>query len=86
MSSQNSPDPGRGIVVQKPKADIYTALLGIALVAVLLAIICLWLELSRYQYNYKATGAAAVGYVPPSRRHLAGASLTLCHQPPLRRA
>ena len=65
MSSQNSPDPGRGVVVQKPKADIYTALLGIALTAILLAIICLWLEMSRYKYDYKATGAsAAVSYVP----------------------
>jgi hypothetical protein len=65
VSSQNSPDPGRGVVVQKPKADIYTALLGIALVAVLLAIICLWLELSRYKYDYKATGASAtLRYVP----------------------
>ena len=68
MSSQNYPDPGRGVVVQKPKADIYTALLGIALLAVLLAILCLALEMRRYGGDYKATGAAAapVSYVPPA--------------------
>jgi hypothetical protein len=65
VSSQNYPDPGRGVVVQKAKADIYTTLLGIALVAVLLAILCLWLELSRYKYDYKATGAkSTVSYIP----------------------
>jgi hypothetical protein len=66
VSSQNSPDPGRGVVVQKPKADIYTALLGIALAAIMLAIICLWLELSRYKYDYKAAGATAVSYLAPA--------------------
>ncbi len=66
MSSQNSPDPGRVVVVQKPKADIYTTLLGIALTAIFLAILCLWLEMRRYNYNYKATGATGVSYIAPA--------------------
>ena len=53
-STANQP---RGIVVQKPKADIYTALLGIALAAILLAILCLCLELSRYDWERKATAS-----------------------------
>jgi hypothetical protein len=71
MSSQSSPDPGRSLVVQKPKADIYTVLLGIALGAILLAIICLWIELARYKYDYRAAGASAsVSYLPPAANGL----------------
>jgi hypothetical protein len=44
----------RGIAVAKPRADIYTVLLAIALLAILLAILCLSLELGRYGWDYKA--------------------------------
>lgn len=59
MSPQDLTDATRGVVVQKPKADIYTWLLLIALVAVLLAITCLALELKRYDWDFKASGARA---------------------------
>jgi hypothetical protein len=71
MSSQGSPDPGRSIVVQKPKADVYTVLLGIALGAILIAIICLWIELARYKYDYRAAGASATSYLVPVTSGLA---------------
>lgn len=56
MSRLASTDKARGVVVAKPKADAYTALLGIALAAILLGILCLCLEMSRYNWDYKATG------------------------------
>ena len=64
MSLPDSTDPGRGVVVHKPKADIYTVLLGISLVAILMAITFLCMELSRYNWDVKAAGAKAVGMAP----------------------
>ena len=55
MSQLGSSDKGPGIPVPKPKPDIYTVLLGLALTAILIAIICLVLELGRYNWDYKAT-------------------------------
>ncbi|HVX63585.1 MAG TPA: hypothetical protein VHC19_23385 [Pirellulales bacterium] len=66
MSLPDSTDPGRGLVVQKPKANVYTVLLGIALVAVLMSILFLCLEMSRYNWDIKAAGQSAVGYIPAS--------------------
>ncbi|HVA45740.1 MAG TPA: hypothetical protein VNH11_05075 [Pirellulales bacterium] len=60
MSPQDLTDANRGVVVQKPKADIYTWLLLVALVAILMAITCLALELKRYDWDFKAAGAGAV--------------------------
>jgi len=57
MSQLDSMDKGRGIAVAKPKPDIYTVLLGLALVAILTAITFLVLELGRYNWDYKAEGA-----------------------------
>ncbi len=54
MSQLGSTDRGPGIAVQKPRPDIYTVLLGLALTAILIAIICLVLELGRYGWDYKA--------------------------------
>lgn len=64
MSLPDSTDPGRGFVVQKPKANIYTALLGIALVAILMAILFLCLEMSRYNWDFKAAGQKAAHLTP----------------------
>ncbi len=38
---------------RKPRADLYTALLAIALVALLLGVFCLYLEMKAYQFKYK---------------------------------
>jgi hypothetical protein len=49
-----------GVVVQKPKADVYTWLLLVALFAVILTCICLWIEFGvRYGADINATGATA---------------------------
>ena len=69
MSSQlDSTDKGR-ISVPKPRPDIYTVLLGLALTAILIAIICLVLELGRYKWDYKAESVKLRGVtnVPAER-------------------
>ena len=38
---------------RKPRPDLYTVLLALALVAVLVAIVFLWLEMSAYDYKSK---------------------------------
>jgi len=44
-----------GVVVQKPKWDVYTTMLGLSVVAILIAITLLCLEMSRYNWDIKAT-------------------------------
>ena len=64
MSPPDLTDANRGVIVQKPKADVYTWLLLVALIAILMAITFLLMELSRYDWDFKAAGAraAAVDY------------------------
>ena len=38
---------------RKPRADIYTVLLALALVALLLAIVCLYFEMDAYEFKIK---------------------------------
>ena len=54
MSQLGSTEKGAGIPVPKPRPDIYTVLLGLALGAILIAIILLVLELGRYGWDWKA--------------------------------
>lgn len=47
-------DGTRGVVVEKPRANIYTVLLSLSLVAVLVGCICLYLEMSAYNLEISA--------------------------------
>lgn len=59
MSRASSSRGGRrGVYVESPGADIYTALLAIALAGILLACIFLLLELNRYGFDASAPSAA----------------------------
>jgi len=58
----------RGVLVQAAKSDIYVALLGIALAAILIA--CLLMAIILYQYDWAVTVAS----VFPTARPGAGAS------------
>jgi hypothetical protein len=49
-----SPEPQRAVVLQKPKANIYTALLALSLVAIITGCICLAAELSAYNWDFNA--------------------------------
>jgi heme/copper-type cytochrome/quinol oxidase subunit 2 len=60
----------QGVYVQKPKWDIYTTMLLIALTAIIIAIVVLILEMKAYNFDWKANEAtlqqAAVEYVVPA--------------------
>jgi len=49
-----APLASRGVVVEKPKADIYTVMLIVSLVAIVIACLCLYLEMRTYDFNFKA--------------------------------
>lgn len=66
MSQPDLTSPGRSVVVQRPKSDVYTIMLGIALTAILIACLLLFLELRRYKGDIKATGAKAVAAAQPA--------------------
>jgi hypothetical protein len=47
--------PARGVVVEKPKANIYTVLLILAFVAIVIGCLSLYAELNVYDFKTKAT-------------------------------
>lgn len=53
---------GRGVYVASPKSDIYVALLGIALGALLLGSLLLILVLNKYEFKTKAAALAPAIY------------------------
>lgn len=57
LPDSRSAEPPRGVVVQKPRSNVYTVLLGIALVALIIGCICLYGELNLYKWDFKAAGA-----------------------------
>lgn len=50
----STPEPQKTVVVQKPKANVYTAMLALALIAIIVGCICLSAELNAYNWDYKA--------------------------------
>ena len=44
----------RGVVVEKPKANIYTVLLILSFVAIVIACLCLYGEMNVYEFKTKA--------------------------------
>jgi hypothetical protein len=48
-----TPAPTRGVVVEKPRANIYTALLALSLVAIIVGCICLYAELNAYEFKMR---------------------------------
>ncbi len=61
MSTPGYADAGRGVYVEKPKSNIYTVLLAIALFALIVACAFLLIEMNRYEFNRKAPTASAAG-------------------------
>ncbi len=51
-----APAGTRGVLVEKPKANIYTVLLILSFVAILIGSICLYAEMSAYNFEFKARG------------------------------
>jgi hypothetical protein len=52
--SAGAKSPTRGVVVEKPKANIYTVLLALSFVAIVVGCICLYAEMNAYDFNVKA--------------------------------
>jgi len=46
-------DETRGVVVEKPRANIYTVLLAIALTAILIGCLCMYFELDAYEWTIR---------------------------------
>jgi hypothetical protein len=68
VSPLDSNNPG--VVVQRPKSDVYTTMLFLSFIAILIACLCLWLEMRAYNMDIKANeGRVTVGQVerPESR-------------------
>jgi len=53
-SANPAPAQPRGVIVEKPKANIYTVMLILALVALLVGCFCLAGEMSAYNWEFKA--------------------------------
>ena len=49
-----SPEAQRVVVLQKPRANVYTALLALSLVAIIAGCVCLAAELNAYNWDFKA--------------------------------
>ena len=60
---------------RKPRADLYTALLAFALIAILLAILCLYFENEMYDWDYEGGPSA-------SANNSSGLALAPYHRPP----
>jgi hypothetical protein len=43
----------RGVVVEKPRANIYTAMLALSLAAIIIACICLYAEMNAYEWKMR---------------------------------
>ncbi len=46
---------------RKPRADVYTVLLIIAMIALLVGILCLWAEMDAYEWKLKGGPRVSVG-------------------------
>jgi hypothetical protein len=51
-----APAAARGVIVEKPKANIYTVLLILSFVAIVIGCICLYAEMAAYNFDFKARG------------------------------
>lgn len=57
MSQLDSTNEPGGIYEERPRSNIYTAMLGVAFVALCFASTMLAMELSEYNWDWKATDA-----------------------------
>jgi hypothetical protein len=58
----------QGVVVQKPRSDVYTTMLFLSFIAIVIACLCLYLEMRAYNMDIKANEATvpATSAVSPS--------------------
>ena len=56
LGSKSADTASRGVVVEKPRANIYTMLLLLSFVALAIGIACLAFEMQAYNWEFKARG------------------------------
>ena len=59
QTSSNPNEPSGGQVYRKPRADVYTVLLVVALLALIIATSALWLVMKEYEYTINGGPEAA---------------------------
>jgi hypothetical protein len=59
-----------GVLVQKPKAGVYTVLLALSLVAILIGIAFLYARLNKFDFKQKPTGLSAAPTHTSAPAHL----------------
>ena len=64
MSLAELKPEGRGVFVQKQRANVYTVLLVIALMEIVVGCLCLYLQMNTYQFKVKVPADAQVTSVP----------------------
>ena len=74
MSPLDSNNPG--VVVQKPKSDVYTTMLFLSLIAIVIACLCLWLEMRSYNMDIKAAEGRVTAMLPLPANDLAASLAT----------
>ena len=63
MSRLDSSNP-QGVVVQKPRSNIYTTMLFLSFIAIIIACLCLWLEMRAYNMDIKANEGRVASQAP----------------------
>lgn len=58
-------DPGRGVFVQKQRANVYSMMLILSLMFIVIGCLCLYLEMNVYQMKVKVPPAAKASSVQP---------------------
>jgi len=54
---EEAPKKKRGVIVQKPKANVYTVMMIVSLVALTIGSLCLYGEMKQYNMDFRARGA-----------------------------
>jgi len=78
-SSTNPTRSKQGGPYRKPRADLYTMLLLISLVALILGIVCLYAEMESYKWEFKG-GPTVTSMAAPLEPGLAAKQLLKPHQ------
>jgi hypothetical protein len=58
------PEAGRGVFVQKQRANVYSMMLILSLMFIMIGCLCLYLEMNSYQMKVRVPGAAKAAQVP----------------------
>ena len=56
-------EPGRGVFVQKQRANVYSMMLILSLMFIMIGCLCLYLEMNSYQMKVKVPPAAKAAAV-----------------------